>query len=186
MDKPPAAHYLTHLPKHPGCSACNNCKVQRKHCRDRGEARKRRSTTTIKLDTTPTIKDDVKDNKSTTPEKFGDLITSDSIFVTERGAASAERPGDTTALVIRDRGSGWVMGYPSKGKTSEGIKGAVIDINGAEAAKLWYSDGAPELHAACRELGIRHDTADPHRSETNGVIERTNRTGIESARTCLY
>jgi len=38
----------------------------------------------------------------------------------------------------------------------------------------------------CRTLGIRHDTSNPHRSETNGLIERINRTVIEGARCLLY
>jgi transposase InsO family protein len=63
---------------------------------------------------------------------------------------------------------------------------AVNNSKGSETIKRWYSDGAPELHAACRDLGIRHGTSDPHRSETNGAIERTNRTIIEGARCCLF
>ena len=31
MQAPSADHYITHLPKHPGCKACMHCKVQRKH-----------------------------------------------------------------------------------------------------------------------------------------------------------
>ena len=63
---------------------------------------------------------------------------------------------------------------------------AVNNFKGATTIKRWYSDGAPGLHAVCRELGIRHDKSDPHRSETNGLIERTNRTIIEGARCLLY
>ena len=37
---PPADHYITHLPKHPGCKACMNCNVQRGHCRDPEKTRK--------------------------------------------------------------------------------------------------------------------------------------------------
>ena len=50
----------------------------------------------------------------------------------------------------------------------------------------WYSDGAPELHSACRELGIVHDKSDSDRHESNGVIERTNRTIIEGTRCFLF
>ena len=32
---PPLDHYLTHLPKHPGCLACHQCKKARKSCRDK-------------------------------------------------------------------------------------------------------------------------------------------------------
>ena len=89
-------------------------------------------------------------------------------------------------MVTRDRGTGWTMAYPARSKTAEEIKVAVQDLVGAEKVKLWYSDGAPELHAVCRELGIRHDKSDPHRSETNGVIERTNRTVLKGTRTLLF
>ena len=71
-------------------------------------------------------------------------------------------------------------------KAAEDIKVAVNDFKGSETIQRWYSDGAPELHAVCRELGIRHDISDPHRSETNGAIERTNGTVIEGARCLLF
>ena len=71
-------------------------------------------------------------------------------------------------------------------ESAEEIKAAVNDFKGSGTIKRWYSDGAPELHAVCRELGIRHDISDPHRSETNGQIERTNRTVIEGARCLLF
>ena len=78
------------------------------------------------------------------------------------------------------------MGYPAKGKTAKEVTAVVQDFKGAGKIQLWYSDGAPELHAACRDEGVRHDVSDPHRSETNGVIERTNRTVIEGTRACLF
>ena len=63
---------------------------------------------------------------------------------------------------------------------------AVNHFKWSETIKRWYSDGAPELHSVCRKLGIRHDTSDPHRSETDGLIERTNRTVSEGARCILF
>ena len=57
---------------------------------------------------------------------------------------------------------------------------------GGQPAKFVYSDGADEIHAACVELGIRHDVSEPNRHESNGVIERANRTVIEGTRTVLY
>ena len=35
-----------------------------------------------------------------------------------------------------------------------------------------YSDKAKEIIKAMEDMGIVHDTSTPHRSETNGVIER--------------
>ena len=108
------------------------------------------------------------------------------MFAIKRNSTSIARHGDTTALVARDKGTGWIAAYPSKRKSADDIKMAVNDFKGSETTKRWYSDGAPELHAACRDLGIRHDKSDPHRSETNGQIERTNRTVIEGARCLLF
>ena len=89
-------------------------------------------------------------------------------------------------MVARDRGAGWTMAYPARNKSAEEIKVAAQDLVGSDEVKLWCSDGAPELHAVFREMGLRHDKSDPHRSETNGVIERTNRTVLEGTRTILF
>jgi hypothetical protein len=182
MQRPPDDHYLTHLPKHPGCKTCNHCKVQRKHCRDKEKAKKKKTEQIVKLSLTPAS----GDATASAPKAFGDLVTSDSIFVLRKNSNSPAKHGDTTALVVRDRGTGWTQAYPAKTKSSDEIKAAVQDFKGSAKVELWYSDGAPELHIACRDEGIRHDKADPHRSETNGVIERTNRTVIEGARSLLY
>ena len=130
--------------------------------------------------------DEINVDKLDDVKNFGDLVTSDSVFAIKRNSTSAARHGDTTALVIRDKGTGWIGAYPSKRKSAEDIQTAVNSFKGSETVKRWYSDGAPELHSVCRTLGIRHDTSNPHRSETNGLIERTNRTVIEGARCLLY
>ena len=88
--------------------------------------------------------------------------------------------------MVKDKATDWIAAYPTRRKTAEDITEAVNDFKGADKIQRWYSDGAPELHAACRKLGIRHDKSDPHRSETNGLIERTNRTVIEGARCLLF
>jgi len=124
--------------------------------------------------------------KLDTPKDFGDLVTSDSVFAIKRNSTSPAKHGDTTSLVTRDKATGWVAAYPSKRKSSEDVMEAVNNFKGPQPIKRWYSDGAPELHAVCRKLGIRHDTSDPHRSETNGFTEQTNRTIIEGARCLLF
>ena len=105
MQAPLADHYLIHPPKHPGCKACMNCKVQRKHCRDHEKRRKRRM-----VDVVNTPKDidhdEINVDKLDDVKNFGDLVTSDSVFAIKRNSTSAARHGDTTALVIRDKGTG--------------------------------------------------------------------------------
>ena len=145
MAAPPPEHYLTHLPKHPGCKACMNCKVQRKHCRDLTRARRKKKADVTKINNPTTVDDEIEELDA--PHKFGDLVTSDSIFTIKRSSTSSARHGDTTALVVRDRGTGWIAAYPAKRKSVEELKLAVNDFKGSEAIKRWYSDGAPELHA---------------------------------------
>ena len=78
------------------------------------------------------------------------------------------------------------MSMPFPKKSVEDLMGAVSNYKVSETIKRWYSDGAPELHAVCRKIRIRQDRSDPHRSETSGLIERTNRTVIEVARCLLF
>ncbi len=114
---------------------------------------------------------------SKAPAKFGEEVTSDSIIVLQ--TTDRSRHGDTTSMTIRDRGSGWTDGYPAPSKSTANVREAVQDFKGSGKIDHLYSDGASEIHAACREEGIRHDKSDPNRHETNGAIERTNRTVIE-------
>ncbi len=183
MHLPSADHYLTHLPKHLGCKACMNCKLQRKHCRDHVKGRQRKLVDVVKTDKTNPEINDLE--KLDAPKVFGDLVTSACTFAIQRNSASPARSNDTTALVVKYKATDWVAAYPSKRKTAENITMAVNDCKGSETVKRWYS-GAPELHAACRKLGTRHDVSDPHRSGTNCRIERTNRTVIEGARCLLF
>ena len=93
---------------------------------------------------------------------------------------------ESTAHVIKDRGSGWTMAYPAFTKSAAQMKQDILHFTGGQKISRWYSDGAEEIHAACVEMGIRHDTAEPNRHESNGVIERTNRIVIEGTRTLLH
>ena len=93
---------------------------------------------------------------------------------------------NSIAHVIKDRGTGWTRAFPGANKTSQQMTQDILHFTGGQKIKRWYSDGADEIHAACVELGIRHDVSEPNRHESNGVIERANRTVIEGTRTILY
>ena len=124
-----------------------NCKVQRKHCRDQTNARQRKKVEIIKVDT-PHFDDEIE--KGDVAKTFGELVTSDSTFAIKRDSSSTARNGDTTALVVRDRGTGWIATYPAKRKSADDIKVAVNDFKGSETIRRWYSDGALGLHVVCR------------------------------------
>ena len=159
-----------------------NCTVQRKHCRDHVKGRQKKL-----VDVTKTDKSEGYEfEKHDAPKAFGDLVTSNSIFATKTNSTNPVKSNHTTALFVKYKATDWIAAYPTRRKTAEDSTEAVNDFKGADKIQRWYSDGAPELHAACRKLGIRHDKSDPHRSETNGLIERTNRTVIEGARCLLF
>ena len=64
-------------------------------------------------------------------------------------------------MVVRDKATGWIAAYPSKRKSAEDIWAAVNNFKDSETIRRWYPDGAPELHAVCRKLGVRHGMSDP-------------------------
>ena len=78
------------------------------------------------------------------------------------------------------------MAYSAQTKATGQMMQDILHFTVGQKVDRWYSDGADEIHSACVELGIRHDIAEPNRHESNGVIERTNRTVIEGTRTVLY
>ena len=122
-ESPPPEHYKTHLPKHPGCLACICCKAQRTHRRDKVKERERRRKTTIDL-TTPTPKKD-QVHEANAPTKFGDSVTSESILVVR----NTTNPNiDRTSLSVKDRGTGWIAGYPAWRRTTHNVFESVNDF----------------------------------------------------------
>ena len=119
MNMPPADHYLTHPPKHPGCKACMKCKVQRKHCRDRTKGRQKKIHNELRGETV--VEHEIHD----APKVFGDLVTSDSIFAIRRSSTSPARIADTTAPVVCDKATGWVAAYLSTRNSAADILEAV-------------------------------------------------------------
>jgi len=158
----PPHHYVTHLPKHAGCDACQKAKMQRRQCR-----RKRREF-----------------SGDEAPSAFGDIITIDHIVTVDPEAASVE--GDANALTIRDVATGWVDCFPTVTKSAEDTVHALERMVGRNVAiKRVHTDGADELRLACEELGWPQTVSTPGRPQTNGVVERTSRLVLEGARTLL-
>ena len=56
-------------------------------------------------------------------------------------------------------------------------------VGPSTAVSIFYSDNAPELVRAAKDLKWHHDTATPGRPQTNGVAERTVKQVEEGART---
>ena len=56
---------------------------------------------------------------------------------------------------------------------------------GDEHVQRFYTDNAPELIRAGKDLKLLHDTNTPNRSDTNGVAEHAVRRTVEGTRTSL-
>ena len=154
-------HLMTHRVKNPFCPSCQRSKMQAKATPDRS-----------------------KQDRGPPPTKFGEIITADHFIANNEldEGISGERSG----VVILDRGTRWIDCFPQADKTAEGAMRALNEfVHPSEVVQSFYSDGAPELAKAARDLGWRHATSTPGRPETNGVAERAVRKVLEGARTAL-
>ena len=85
------------------------------------------------------------------------------------------------AFVIRDLHSRMMHVYPVTSKSTEDTIEALQHFKGDHEVKLFYSDGAPELHAACRALGITHEVSTPGQSQNNGRADKPRGPGRSSS-----
>ena len=167
---PHLEHSLCHYPKNPLCDICNRAKM--------ANAAARRQLP-------PECPRQPGDEyvEKLVPKEFGDLITADHIILGERNAS---RLGDTTALVCLDRATCALGVYPMTSKGSEDAVGAFHSfVPPTVTPKVVYTDCSPELGAALRHLQWRHDTATPHRPQTNGVAERAVKRVVEGTKSLL-
>ncbi len=75
--------------------------------------------------------------------------------------------------------------YPVADKTMETTALCIRNFTGGKKVKLLYSDGAPEIGAACKKEGILWDTSEPGIPQSNSLIERTNQDILQGTRTLL-
>ena len=139
---------FTHSPKDPECPGCQEAKIVKPHSRRKKGA---------KLDDRPK------------PTKFADLFTCDTCIANRNGVAHG---GSAYCQVLYDVGTKFVMAYPQINKTSDEAVLSFEHFSGCNRPKMFYSDNAPELIKAARDLGWIHDTSTPELSQTNGVVER--------------
>ena len=146
---------FTHFPRSEDCEVCRNCKVSRAQCRQR-HADDQPSPGTIPIS-----------------QNFGEYVTADTEILNDDDAS---RDHDKNVTVIQCKSTYWLQGFPSTTKNTADTKKAFQRFWGPDViAKLVYTDNAGEFIAALDELGIDHDTATPHRPETNGIAERAVR-----------
>ena len=116
------------------------------------------------------------------PEAFADQVTADSLIM---GSGEHSVRGDTTALVCFDRYTKFLYAFPDKSHNVNAIVSAFQKYFGKAIPKHVYTDSAPELSKAIKQLQFPHDTSTPHRPQSNGVSERAVRKVKEGTRCIL-
>ena len=141
-------HALTHLPKRADCDVCQAAKMVRYPHR--------------KVD--PAVR--------LMGLGYGDLLNLDYIEAT---GSNASGRGHQHLLVIKDVATKFLMAYPKKSREENDVRLAMLHFIGDTAIGNVYGDGAPEFEKAINGIGLVLDKSLPGRSQTNGIIERTNR-----------
>ena len=114
--------------------------------------------------------------KDTSPsrgaKKFGDKVTVD--FVTPYLKDRIEGLGNAVkGILFYDLATGWLQFQPmTSNSATETMRYFLYIIGDPKKIKLVISDGAAELVAAFKQLGIVHRITLPGRPQTNSLIER--------------
>ena len=104
---------------------------------------------------------------------FGDLIIADHKVLSDNRES---RNNHRYAVVVQDLATQWIQAYPCKNKTSQETQRSLQKFLEPERKpKVIYTDNSLEFGKACEDLSWNHCTSTPHRSETNGIVERAVR-----------
>ena len=152
-------HLLTHKPANKYCDACILGKMRgaKKFCGSYERSRQ--------------------------PTKWLELVTADHL-VAQNGSMEGIT-GDCDAIVIKDLFSKVKALFPVFNKTGEEAERVFRHFFGNTKVEIFYSDNAPELVLACKNLGIVHELSLPGVPQNNSIVERTNLDILEGTRTCL-
>ena len=134
---------MTHFPKDPTCPVCIHAKTRK--------TQHRRQIT----------KEGVADDENFKAVKFGDCVTSDHVIIGEK---QESRRHDTVAVIVQDKATYWLGGYPKTSKTTDNTVTALQHFAGpCDEVKFFYSDGSGELEGAAQILKWCHETSTDHR-----------------------
>ena len=150
---------LLHHPKNPYCEVCQVAKLTRRKA----------------------IR---KTAKPDPPAEFGVLGNAD--YVVAQSKEDMGLTGERDALVVVDRAKPeYIDCFPLMSRHSSDAYGALREFYGDVVPKRLYTDNAPELIRACKDLRYPHDKSTPHRHQSNAFCERSVRAVVEGARSLL-
>ena len=153
-------HLATHYPKNPFCATCRYSKP-------------------FKLQARRCDPESVEESLH-----FGHLLLGDHIILKREDSAGYQ--GEKAGMLVFDDATGYRDFHAMTTNSAELTTEAFRNFAGEEHITKAYTDCAPELRKACRDLGWLHPEATPHREESRGKIEREIRSLIEGARCGLY
>ena len=105
-------------------------------------------------------------------EHCGDLITADHKVHSKE---SESRNNYRYAVVVQDLATQWIQSYPCKTKSSqETQKNLMKFLEPTRTPIVMYTDNSLEFGKSCEELSWSHCPSTPHRSETNGIAEKSS------------
>jgi hypothetical protein len=119
----------------------------------------------------------------TKPTKYGQLLLGDHFILSETEAGF---DGERASLNTLDVGTMWTDVGPAKSKSAMDSELTLREHVGDNVVTRFFSDGSPELKKAAAELQWVHETSTPHRPQTNGLMEITNRSLKEGTAAVLY
>eukprot|EP00971_Amphidinium_carterae_P313941 6239549-Amphidinium_carterae.1 len=145
-------HHILHYPKNPYCDCCREVRAIASPAR-----RIRPGAESVRT------------------ERFGDLVHMDHIIM---NSASLGREGETCCLILLDDFTGFVGAYPAKDRSAAEVVAAMRHFVGRQ--REWRNvavkaDNTKEYDAACKDLGVAYYRSTPYRHQSNGRIERMNR-----------
>ena len=104
---------------------------------------------------------------------FGDLITADHKVLSDN---CESRNNHRFTVLVQDLATHWIQACPCKNKTSQETQRSLQKFLEPERKpKVIYTDNSLEFGKACEDLSCDHYTSSPHRSETDGIVERAVR-----------
>ena len=104
------------------------------------------------------------------------------------GVLSNGIDGEAVGFLLRDHATKLKQLYPAATKAAKECEIALKRFQGPMFSNRilhLYTDGAPEIVKAGKNLRTCHDTSATYRSATNGIAEREIRNVLEGARTLL-
>ena len=152
-------HALTHMPYNKYCQSCVRAKMSRRPAKRQIR------------------------NPDDMPKAFGDLVNADHVI--SKSDEAMGLTGERDALVIVDRATDYMDCFPLQTKSAPDAAGALTEYLGTVKPKRIYTDAAPELIRACKDLRYPHDKSTPYRHQSNAYCERSVRKVVEGARTIL-